>query len=145
MSRRPRRERGPSAEAIADLNGHFPDSKELTDVSITSSEPGGPSPDDAAETKAYLLARALMWQQGALSVRVAATFLVLILGIPVFNWLFPVVAMRDVMGFSFSWFLLAVLFYPITWMLSGYFLKQSDKIEAEIVKKYDLHGRRDGE
>ncbi len=78
------------------------------------------------------LARALIRKQARLSLRVAAVFLVLILGLPLLNAILP-----DVMneswfgGFTPTWLFLAVLFYPITVGLSFYFVAASDRIEAE--------------
>lgn len=82
------------------------------------------------------LIRTVMGRQAALSLRVAAVFLVLIFGLPVFNWLMPEVAGARVGGFTFTWLFLGVLFYPLTWLLSGYFVRESDNIEAKLVEEY---------
>lgn len=76
------------------------------------------------------LARALMRRQGALSIRVAAVFVVLVLGIPLVNAYWPEVANTPVYGFTSSWLFLGVLIYPITVALSFYFVAASNKIEA---------------
>ena len=89
--------------------------------------------DEAARAA---LARAMMHRQAALSIRVAAVFLILIFGLPLVNLLFPQVAGASVGGFTFTWLLLGVLFYPITWLLSGYFIRESDRIEAQIASEY---------
>jgi uncharacterized membrane protein (DUF485 family) len=89
--------------------------------------------DDAAQAA---LAKAMMRRQAALSIRVAAVFLVLIFGLPIVNWLLPQVAEASVGGFTLTWLLLGVLFYPITWLLSGYFIRESDRIEAQIAAEY---------
>jgi len=34
-----------------------------------------------------------------------------------------------------TWLILGVLFYPITWALSNYFVTRSDQIEAEITQE----------
>ncbi len=88
------------------------------------------------------LVRAIMGRQAALSLRVAAVFLILIFGLPVVNWLLPDLAGTRVGGFTLTWLFLGVLFYPLTWVLSGYFVRESDRLEAEIVTGYradDLH------
>ncbi|MBC8137668.1 MAG: hypothetical protein H8F28_17445 [Fibrella sp.] len=82
------------------------------------------------------LIRTVMGRQAALSLRVAAVFLVLIFGLPVVNWLLPDLAQMRVGGFTLTWLFLGVLFYPLTWLLSGYFVRQSDRLEAEIVAEY---------
>ena len=76
------------------------------------------------------LARALMRRQGALSIRIAAVFVVLVLGIPLVNAFLPDLANTPVYGFTFSWLFLGVLIYPITVALSFYFVAASNKIEA---------------
>lgn len=77
------------------------------------------------------LAFRLMRQQAALGMGVAAVFLVLILGLPLLTHFAPDLAQTPVLGFPFSWFLLGIAFYPITWALSAYFVKASEKLEAE--------------
>jgi hypothetical protein len=76
------------------------------------------------------LAGILMRRQAALSIRVAAVFLVLILGVPLANQYAPDLGRVPVLGFPASWFLLGLLFYPITWALSYYFVKASEQLEA---------------
>lgn len=72
-----------------------------------------------------------MRRQAGLSLRVAAVFVVLLLGIPLVNAFLPDLANTNVGGFTLTWLFLGVLFYPITVGLSFYFVKQSDRIEAE--------------
>jgi uncharacterized membrane protein (DUF485 family) len=76
------------------------------------------------------LARLVMRRQAALSLRVAAVFAVLILGLPLVNTWFPEAANQIVFGFPATWLFLGVLFFPITWLLSAYFIRASDRIEA---------------
>ena len=76
------------------------------------------------------LARALMRRQGALSLRVAAVFAALVLGIPLVNAFLPEVANAPAFGFTASWLFLGVLIYPITVALSFYFVAASNRIEA---------------
>jgi hypothetical protein len=77
------------------------------------------------------LAHAVMHRQAALSRRVAAVFLIILFGLPLFNHFYPLAANRPAFGFTATWLFLGVLFYPITWFLSWYFIRESDKIEAE--------------
>lgn len=77
------------------------------------------------------LAAVLMKRQAALSMRVATVFLVLVLGVPLVNHFLPELSQTPIFGFPASWFLLGVLFYPLTWALSTYFVKSSEKLEAE--------------
>ncbi len=95
------------------------------------SETRQPMPIDPAAQAA--LVRTIMERQARLSLRVAAVFLLLIFGLPLVNWLLPSVAQVRVFGFPLTWLFLAVLFYPLTWMLSGYFVRESDRLEETIV------------
>ncbi len=89
--------------------------------------------DRAPEEEHARLARAVMQRQGKLSLRIAAIFLILLLGLPLFNYFFPNQAGHSVLGFTASWLFLGILFYPITWLLSWLFISKSDRIEAECV------------
>lgn len=77
------------------------------------------------------LARAVMKRQAGLSLRVAAVFVVIVLGLPLVNYFQPNVANVALGGFTATWLFLGVLIYPIVVALSFYFVKQSDTIEAE--------------
>jgi uncharacterized membrane protein (DUF485 family) len=72
----------------------------------------------------------LMRDQAALGARVAVIFLVLVFGLPILTHFAPELTRTPVLGFPFAWFLLGLLFYPITWALSAYFVKESEKLEA---------------
>lgn len=76
------------------------------------------------------LAHTVMRRQAALSVRVAIVFLALVFGLPLVNYCLPELANRPVLGFTTTWLFLGVLFFPITWLLSAYFVRQSNRIEA---------------
>ncbi len=80
------------------------------------------------------LARHVMRRQGALSMRVAAVFVVLLLGLPLANLYSPGLGSLSVLGFPLTWLFLGVLFYPITVLLSIYFVRHSDRIEAETAQ-----------
>ena len=88
-------------------------------------------PDDSRYAE---VADALMHQQAALSRKIAAVFLIILFGLPLVNFAFPEAANRQVLGFTATWLFLGILFYPITWFLSWYFIKESDRIEAESGK-----------
>lgn len=77
------------------------------------------------------LAAVLMRRQAALGMSVAAVFLVLILGVPLLNHFALAWSQQPVFGFPLSWFVLGILFYPITWALSTHFVKVSERAEAE--------------
>ena len=78
-----------------------------------------------------VLAHTVMRRQASLSIRVACVFVVLLIGLPLVNYYAPEAANRTIFGFTATWLFLGILFYPITWLLSAYFIKQSDRIEDE--------------
>ncbi len=80
------------------------------------------------------LAQAVMRRQLTLSLRVAAVFVVILLGLPLVNYFIPGLANLRMGGFTLTWLFLAVLFYPVTWILSWVFIRRSDEIEGEIAR-----------
>ena len=86
------------------------------------------------------LASRLMREQAVLGLRVAAVFVVLLLGMPLANLYLPEVAGSKMLGFTFTWLLLGVIFYPITWFLSVYFVRESDRNEAKHAKELGAKG-----
>ena len=87
---------------------------------------------DLTEADQARLARALIRRQGGLSLRVAAVFVTLILALPLLNAAWPEgMNAPGPGGFTPAWLVLAVLFYPITVILSFIFVRASDRIEAE--------------
>jgi uncharacterized membrane protein (DUF485 family) len=80
------------------------------------------------------LLRVIMRRQARLSLGVAAIFLVLVLGLPLVNHYLQGLAQLPIAGFSATWLLLGLLFYPITWLLSAYFVHASDEVEQEIAR-----------
>lgn len=80
------------------------------------------------------LVRAVMRRQALLGAGVSVVFLVLILGLPLVNWLAPQVANAPAPGgFTWTWLIVAVLFYPVTMLLSAYFVRASERVEADLV------------
>jgi uncharacterized membrane protein (DUF485 family) len=101
---------------------------------------GQRSPNSPAIDSDALL-RAIMRRQARLSVGVAAIFLLLVLGLPLVNQYVPDLAQRRVAGFSATWLFLGLLFYPITWLLSAFFVRASEAVEREVAA---LAGEREG-
>lgn len=77
------------------------------------------------------LARRVMRRQATLSLRVGAVFALLVFGLPLVNYYRPVEANTSELGFTATWLFLGILFFPITWVLSAYFIRESDRIEKE--------------
>lgn len=91
------------------------------------------------------LAHIVMRRQASLSLRVASVFMVLVFGLPLVNFYLPNLANTPVMGFTATWLFLGVLFFPITWLLSAYFIRASDQIEKECTDWREVLGMEAGE
>jgi uncharacterized membrane protein (DUF485 family) len=90
-----------------------------------------PSPDDAIHSESFL--RTLMRRQLRLSIACAATFLVALIGVPLLNYYQPVLMATRVAGFTLSWLILGVLFFPFVWIISWIFIQRSIALEDDEV------------
>lgn len=77
--------------------------------------------------------RSLMRRQLRLSTACAATFLVALLGLPLLNYLAPELMATRVAGFTLSWLVLGVLFFPFVWVISYVFIRRSIALEEDEV------------
>jgi len=75
--------------------------------------------DDPIHSEAFL-AR-LMREQLRLSIACALAFVVALVALPLLNYLAPDLMARRVGGFTLSWLILGVLFFPYVWLLSWIF------------------------
>ncbi len=75
----------------------------------------------------------LMQRQLKLSITCAATFLFALLGLPLLNYFFPEAMATRVFGFTLTWLLLGILFFPLVWVISYLFIKRSIALEAAEV------------
>ena len=92
-----------------------------------------PTPhDDRVHSEAFL--QTLMHRQLKLSMACAATFLVALIGLPLLNYFAPALMATRVAGFTLTWLILGVLFFPFVWIISWRFIKQSIALEEEEVK-----------
>ena len=94
-----------------------------------------PTPDrnDTVHSEAFL--RALMLRQLRLSIACAAAFLVALLGLPLANYFASDAMGTRIGGFTVTWLILGVLFFPYVWMISGFFIKRSLKLEADEARE----------
>jgi uncharacterized membrane protein (DUF485 family) len=61
----------------------------------------------------------------------AACFVVVLLGMPLLNYFAPGLMAMRVGGFTLSWLVLGVLFFPFVWVISGVFIRKSLRMESE--------------
>lgn len=98
--------------------------------------------DDVVHSESFL--RLLMRRQLGLSTLCAAAFLAALLGMPLLNYFAPELMARRVAGFTLSWLVLGVLFFPFVWTISWYFIRRSIALEEEEVARVnrsDSEGR----
>jgi len=87
-----------------------------------------PTPhEDRVHSEEFL--HSLMRRQLKLSIACAATFLIALLGMPLLNYYAPALMATRVAGFTLSWLILGVLFFPFVWIISWLFIKQSIALE----------------
>jgi len=91
--------------------------------------PPSSSRDETVHSEAFL--SSLMRRQLRLSIGCAVAFLVALLGLPLANYFAPDFMAMRVGGFTLTWLILGVLFFPYVWLISGYFIKRSLKLEAD--------------
>lgn len=79
--------------------------------------------------------RRLMRGQLRLSIACAAAFLVALLGLPLVNYFFPELMAKRIFGFTLSWFILGVLFFPLVWAIAWIFIRRSIALEEEEIRE----------
>jgi uncharacterized membrane protein (DUF485 family) len=93
--------------------------------------PPSPTHDDVVHSESFL--RSLMRRQLGLSIACAATFLAALLGMPLLNYFAPALMATRVAGFTLSWLILGVLFFPFVWVISWLFIQRSIAMEEDEV------------
>jgi len=76
----------------------------------------------------------LMKRQLRLSIACASAFLLLLLGLPLANYFAPDFMAQRVGGFTLTWLVLGVLFFPYVWIIARWFISRSMALEAAEVE-----------
>jgi uncharacterized membrane protein (DUF485 family) len=97
-----------------------------------------PPPDPHSE--AFL--HNLMRRQLRLSIACAATFMIALFGLPLLNYFFPELMSRRIFGFTLTWFILGVLFFPFVWVISYFFINRSIALEEQEARSVAADVRR---
>ena len=84
----------------------------------------------------------LMKRQLRLSIACASAFLLLLLGLPLLNYFAPDFMAQRVGGFTLSWLVLGVLFFPYVWIIARWFISRSMALEAAEVKLAQENNRK---
>jgi uncharacterized membrane protein (DUF485 family) len=92
-----------------------------------------PAHDDVVHSESFL--RSLMRRQLGLSISCASTFLIVLLGLPLLNYFAPELMAKRVAGFTLSWLVVGILFFPFVWIISYVFIQRSIALEDEEVRQ----------
>lgn len=94
--------------------------------------PENPSPQDNYIHSEEFLA-GLMRRQLKLSIACAVSFVIVLFGLPLANYLAPALMATRVGGFPLSWLVLGVLFFPYVWVIARIFISRSIALESAEV------------
>jgi uncharacterized membrane protein (DUF485 family) len=83
----------------------------------------------------------LMRRQLKLSITCALTFMVALLGLPLANYYFPELMATRVFGFTLTWFILGIAFFPFVWVVSYVFIKRSIALEDAEVREVTANNK----
>lgn len=87
----------------------------------------------------------LMRKQLKLSIVCALAFLVVLLGLPLANYFYPEFMAQRILGFTLTWFLLGISFFPAVWAIAFYFIRSSIALEEAEVREVAGEKRGEGE
>jgi len=88
-----------------------------------------PDPTPVHYTHSESFLQTLMRRQLRLSVACAATFLIALFGLPLLNYFAPEAMAVRLGGFTLTWLILGVLFFPFVWAIAWVFIRRSIALE----------------
>nr|WP_269438333.1 DUF485 domain-containing protein [Phosphitispora fastidiosa] len=74
-----------------------------------------------------------MKSQFKLSFKLFMVFVGILLGLPILNYVFPEIMNLRIAGFTVTWLLLGVLIYPVTWVISWVYVRNSIALEEKAL------------
>ena len=92
-----------------------------------------PEPEKKPDIHSEEFLHSLMRKQLKLSITCALSFLLVVLGLPLANYFAPDLMAKRIGGFTLTWFVLGIGFFPAVWCIAFYFIKRSIKLENEEV------------
>jgi uncharacterized membrane protein (DUF485 family) len=75
--------------------------------------------------------KSLMRRQLRLSLSIGSVFGLLLLAMPLANYFAPEFMATRICGFTLTWLILGVLFFPLVWILSWVFIRRNSELENE--------------
>jgi len=92
-------------------------------------------PPEKVDIHSEAFLRSLMRRQLKLSIACAGTFLAALMGLPLLNYYFPELMATRLAGFTLTWFILGVLFFPFVWGIAWVFIRRSIALEEGEVRE----------
>jgi len=89
-----------------------------------------PAPETDIHSESFL--HSLMRKQLRLSILCAASFLLVLLGLPLANYFWPELMATRIAGFTLTWLLLGIGFFPAVWVIAWVFVRRSTAMEREV-------------
>lgn len=90
-----------------------------------------PNSDQKLDMHSEEFLSSLMRKQLKLSIACALSFLLVVLGLPLANYFAPELMSKRIFGFTLTWFVLGIGFFPAVWCIAFYFIKRSIALENE--------------
>ena len=100
------------------------------------------TPEIKTDIHSETFLHSLMRRQLKLSIACAGTFLVALLGLPLLNYFYPEAMATRVFGFTLTWLVLGVLFFPFVWVIAFVFIKRSISLEEAEVREVGAEEKR---
>ncbi len=100
-----------------------------------------PESDPNVHTHSESFLRSLMRRQLKLSITCALSFLIALLGLPLLNYFMPDTMSGRVGGFTLSWLILGILFFPLVWGIAWVFIRRSIALEELEVDEVNARKR----
>ena len=97
-------------------------------------------PPEKPDIHSEAFLHSLMARQLKLSIACAGTFLIALLGLPLLNYFLPEVMATRVAGFTLTWLVLGVLFFPFVWVIAWVFIRRSIALEEKEVAEVSREG-----
>ena len=100
-----------------------------------------PESDPNVHTHSESFLRSLMRRQLKLSITCALSFLIALLGLPLLNYFMPETMSGRIGGFTLSWLILGILFFPLVWGIAWVFIRRSIALEELEVDEVNARKR----
>jgi len=85
-----------------------------------------------------------MRRQLRLSILCAAAFLLVLLALPLANYFWPEAMATRILGFTLTWLILGIGFFPAVWLIAWFFIRRSIALEEAEVSEIQSRANASG-